>query len=169
MKSHILLLMRHAKSDWSDYASADFDRTLTDRGKRDAKKMGAWLKEKKIIPDMIVSSPAARAKRTALIVGRKTGIDPAGILWDRRIYDAALDDLLEVVAGHAQKSGRLLLIGHNPGLEELLNYLSRDQPEANSAGKVMTTAAIAILDYGLGPISTGKASAQLMCLTRPRD
>ena len=169
MKSHVLLIMRHAKSDWSDYAAADFDRTLTDRGKRDAKKMGAWLKEKKIIPDMIISSPAVRTKRTALIVSRKTGFDPAGIIWDKRIYDASLDDLLEVVAGHAHKSGRLLLIGHNPGLEELLAYLSDDQPEVNSTGKVMTTAAIAVLDYGSGPISTGKASAQLMCLTRPRD
>lgn len=169
MKSHILLLMRHAKSDWSDYASADFDRTLTDRGKRDAKKMGAWLKEKKIIPDMIVSSPAARAKRTALIVGRKTGIDPAGILWDKRIYDASLDDLLEVIAAHAKDTGRMLLIGHNPGLETLLDYLSRDQPEPDKAGKMMTTAAIAVLDYGRKPISAGRAAAHLVCLTRPRD
>lgn len=169
MKSRVLLIMRHAKSDWSDHAAADFDRTLTDRGKRDAKKMGAWLKKKKIIPDLIVSSPAARAERTAVIVSKETGFDPAGILWDKRIYNASLDALLKVVAGQAQKSRRLLLIGHNPGLEELLNYLSSDQPETNSAGKVMTTAAIAVLDYGSGPISTGKASAQLMCLTRPRD
>jgi len=160
--------MRHAKSDWSDHAADDFDRTLTDRGKRDARKMGAWLKKKKIIPAMIVSSPAARAERTALIVSREAGFDPSGIIWDKRIYDASLDDLLKVVAGHGQETGCLLLIGHNPGLEELLAYLSGDQAEANSAGKVMTTAAIAVLDYGQNPISAEKASAQLMCLTRPR-
>lgn len=168
MNSHVLLIMRHAKSDWSDHTAADFDRTLTDRGKRDAKKMGAWLKKKKIIPDKIVSSPAARAERTALIVSREIGFDPAGIIWDRGIYDASLEDLLKVIPGYARKTPCLLLIGHNPGLEELLDYLSSDQPETNSAGKVMTTAAIAVLDYGTGPISTGKASAQLICLTRPR-
>jgi phosphohistidine phosphatase len=169
MISHILLIMRHAKSDWSDHAAADFDRRLTDRGKRDAKKMGAWLKKKKIIPDKIVSSPAARAERTAMIVCRETGIDPAAIIWERDIYDASLEDLLKVIAGQAGNTRCLLIIGHNPGLEELLDYLSRDQPGANSAGKVMTTAAIAVLDYGSEPISADKASAQLMCLTRPHD
>ena len=169
MKNHILLIMRHAKSDWSDHATADFDRTLTDRGKRDAKKMGAWLKQKKMVPDMIVSSPAARAERTALIVGRETGFDPAQISWDERIYDASLDDLLEVIGAHPHNTGCMLIIGHNPGLEELLNYLSSDQPEPNSAGKVMTTTAIAALDYGQKPITAGKGSARLVCLVRPRD
>jgi len=169
MNSRVLLIMRHAKADRADPATADFDRTLTDRGRRDAKKMGAWLKKKKIIPDVIVSSPAARAERTALIVGKETGFDPAAMVRDKSIYDASLDDLLKVIDTHAQETGCLLLIGHNPGLEELLNYLSSDQPEANSAGKVMTTAAIAVLDYGTGTINTGKASAQLMCLIRPHD
>ena len=169
MKSHVLLIMRHAKADRAGHADADFDRTLTDRGERDAKKMGAWLKKKKIIPDMIVSSPAARAERTALIVSREIGFDPAGIVMDKKIYEASLADLLKVTAAYARAAGCLLLIGHNPGLEELLDYLSSDEPETNSAGKTMTTAAIAVLDYGTGPISTGKASAQLMCLVRPHD
>jgi phosphohistidine phosphatase len=169
MKNHVLLMMRHAKSDWSDHAAADFDRTLTDRGKRDAKKMGTWLKKKKIIPDLIVSSPAARAERTALIVCREIGFDPACIILDKRMYEASRDDLLKIIAAHAQEAGCLLLIGHNPGLEELLDYLSSDQPETNSAGKVMTTAAIAVLDYGQRPITAGKGTARLVCLTRPRD
>jgi len=169
MKNHLLLIMRHAKSDRSDPAAADFDRTLTDRGKRDAKKMGAWLRKKKIIPGMILSSPAARAKRTTLIVCKETGYDPGEIRWDKRIYDASLEDLLKVVAGHAQESGCVLLIGHNPGLEELLDYLSGDQPEPNAAGKLLTTAAIAMLDYGQKGISTKKSMARLVCLVRPRD
>ena len=169
MKNHLLLIMRHGKSDRSDHAAADFDRTLTDRGRRSAKKMGAWLKKKKISPELVVSSPAARAERTALIVSRETGFDPSGIIWDKRIYEGSLDDLLKVIAAHAQKSRCVLFIGHNPGLEELLDYLSSDQPATNSAGKVLTTAAIAVLDYGYGPISTEKASARLLCLTRPRD
>ena len=161
--------MRHAKSDWSDYGAADYDRTLTDRGKRDAKKMGAWLRKKKMVPDLIVSSPAARAERTALIVSRETGFDPEQISRDARIYDASLEVLLEVVSAHAKDTGRILLIGHNPGLEELLDFLSRDPAEPNSAGKMLTTAAIAVLDYGPGPISTGKGVARLVCLVRPRD
>lgn len=169
MKNHLLLLMRHAKSDWSHHAAADFDRTLTDRGRKDAKKMGAWLRKKKLVPDLIVSSPAARAERTALIVCKETGFDPAEINWDKRIYEASREDLLKVVAGRAQDSGCVLLIGHNPGLEEILDYLSGDQPEANAAGKVLTTAAIAVLDYGQKAINNKKASARLVCLVRPRD
>ncbi|MGH8119430.1 MAG: SixA phosphatase family protein [Gammaproteobacteria bacterium] len=169
MKKHLLLIMRHAKSDWSDHAAADFDRMLTDRGRKDAKKMGTWLRKKKIIPDSIVSSPAARAERTALIVCKETGFDPAEIMWDRRIYEASREDLLKVVAGHAQNNGCMLLIGHNPGLEELLSYLSGDQPEANETGKMLTTAAIAVLDYGKQAINHKKASARLVRLVRPRD
>ena len=169
MKNHLLLLMRHAKSDWSDHGAADFDRTLNDRGRKDAKKMGAWLRKKKIVPALIISSPAVRAERTALIVCRETDTDPAQIIRDRRIYEASLEELLKVVAEHAQDSGRTLLIGHNPGLETLLAHLSGDQPEPNHAGKVMTTAAIAVLDYGEKPVSIKKASARLLCLARPRD
>ena len=100
---------------------------------------------------------------------RETDTDPAQIVRDRRIYEASLDELLKVVAEHAQDSGRTLLIGHNPGLETLLAHLSGDQPEPNHAGKVMTTAAIAVLDYGEKPVSIKKASARLLCLARPRD
>ena len=169
MKNHILLIMRHAKSDWSVHTASDFERKLTDRGKRDAKKMGAWLKHQDLVPEIIVSSPAARAERTALIVSREINIDPARINRDERIYDASLEDLLKVMATHMQEARRVLLIGHNPGLETLLDYLSSAAPEPNRAGKLLTTAAIAVLDYGRKPISAGKRSAQLVCLTRPRD
>lgn len=161
--------MRHAKAEDAGRAATDFERTLTDRGRKDAKKMGAWLKKEDMVPGMIVTSPAARAVETALIVCRETGFDPDDLIRDKKIYDASLDELLEVVAAHVGDSERLLLVGHNPGLEELVSYLSRDEPEIDSAGKMMTTAAIAVLDYGGQSIRARRGLARLLCLTRPRD
>jgi phosphohistidine phosphatase len=98
MTNHTLLLMRHAKSDQDSKAYNDFDRPLNQRGLRDARKMGVWLKEQNIIPDLVVSSPALRAKQTVLLVCEQLEKDAAEIIWDNRIYEARLDDLLQVIA-----------------------------------------------------------------------
>jgi len=169
MKKHQLIIMRHAKSDWSAGTDTDFERPLTRRGKHDAAQMGAWLTKKGLVPDRVVSSPAVRAKKTALIVCAELGIDRGQITWDERIYEAGVDELLEVIREHAAAARTLLLVGHNPGLDELLLYLSAVRPERNPTGKLMTTAAAAILDYGDEPISAGRKSGRLVELVRPKE
>lgn len=160
--------MRHAKSDWSANL-ADFDRPLNKRGIKDAKKMGAWLKKRKFQPEAIVSSPAQRTRQTIGIVCEQLGKDSADIVWDERIYEASLNDLLKVVSEHGKNTGCLLLVGHNPGLDHLVNYLLKDPPPRNITGKLMTTAAIAVLEFGKAGISVKQGSGRLMNLARPKE
>ena len=167
MTTQTLLIMRHAKSDWSAN-EPDFDRPLNKRGLKDAEKMGTWLKQQKLVPDLIVSSPAHRAKQTIKIVCEQLGKDVAEIIWDKRIYEAALDNLLEVIAEHGKHAKCMLLTGHCPGLDYLVAYLSRDEPARNGENKLMTTAAIAVVEFEKG-ISNKENSGKIAKLARPRE
>lgn len=169
MEKHKLIVMRHAKSDWTTNAGSDFDRPLAKRGIRDAPKMGRWLSEKGLVPDLIISSPALRAKQTALAVAEKLAIAEEKIVWERDIYEASLAELIEVVDDHSTLAGVQLLVGHNPGLDYLVEHLSSQQPQYDRKGKLMTTAAVAVLDFGAGPISSKNGSASLEILMRPKE
>lgn len=163
-----LFLMRHAKSDWSA-AAGDYERPLKKRGVKAAEKIGLWLAQQDIIPELIVSSPAVRAEHTARIICSHLGRKAENIMHDDRIYEADLDDLLTVISEYGKKAKHMLLTGHNPGLDELVDYLSRDEPQRNKSGKLMTTAAIAILDYTGDSIKAEKHSARLVQIARPGD
>jgi len=163
-----LIIMRHAKSDWTSGAGTDFERPLARRGLKDAPRMGKWLFKQTGTPDCIVSSPARRAEVTARLVLTELNFAEKKVIWDDRIYDGDLTDLLDVIRDHQSKKS-LLLIGHNPGLEFLLHYLSITQPDSNQDGKILPTAAIAVLK------STGKKlvatpdSAKIKLIQRPRE
>jgi phosphohistidine phosphatase len=117
-----LLLLRHAKSSWKDADLDDHDRPLNKRGKRDAPRMGQLLREEKLVPDLLLSSTAKRARKTAEHV-----IAESGYRGETRItgdlYLVAGTKLREVVAGLPEPHEKVLLIGHNPGFEELLESL----------------------------------------------
>lgn len=162
-----LIIMRHAKSDWSTGVE-DFDRPLNKRGFRDAEKMGGWLKKRKLIPDIIVSSPAKRAKQTIKIVCEHIGKDPGKIIWDERVYEAGLDDLVKVVMEHGKNAKYILLAGHNPGLDHLVNYFSKERPPHTAAGKLMTTAAIAVMEFDKG-FNGKQGSGEVVKLARPKE
>ena len=159
--------MRHAKSDWSTGVE-DFARPLNKRGFRDAEKMGVWLKKQKLDPDVIVSSPAKRAKQTMQIVHESFGKDAPAINWDDRIYEAGLDDLLNVVTKFSKNAKCLMLVGHNPGLDHLVNHLSKSRPPRTNNGKLMTTAAIAVMRFENG-ISGERETGNVVKLARPKD
>jgi phosphohistidine phosphatase len=167
--NHTLTLMRHAKSDWNTGASSDFERPLNKRGVKDAALMGAWLNENNLVPELIIASPALRAKQTTLSVAEQTGFPETKIIWDKRIYAASLSGLLEVITDYHHNTRSILLTGHCPGMDYLLEYLSRDKPNYTLSGKLMTTAAIAVLDFGKEEISTNEKSARLEKLLRPSD
>jgi phosphohistidine phosphatase len=168
-KNHKLIIMRHAKSDWSSDFETDFDRPLSARGERDAVKIGDWLAEQHLSLDRFISSPAKRAKQTALIVAGKYGKGADDIIWDDDIYDASLGQLLEVIVRHAKGHHCMILIGHNPGLDSLLCYLCADDAKTTPSGKLMTTSAVAMLDYNSGVILTEPGSARLDRLMRPKQ
>lgn len=119
-----LTLTRHAKSSWKEPELADFDRPLSKRGKQDAPRMGERLAARDQPPELLVSSPAKRAKKTARLIARELRLPEERLLFRMEIYAAELDVLLEVVRGLDDRWQHVLLIGHNPGLSELGNLLA---------------------------------------------
>ena len=118
-----LTLIRHAKSSWVDLGARDFDRKLNDRGKRDAPEMGRRLKARGCSPDGFVSSPAKRAFKTAKIIAEQIGYPEAGIRADERIYEAGVEDLLEVAGEMDDRWNHAILVGHNPGITRFAVWL----------------------------------------------
>ncbi|WP_457598784.1 SixA phosphatase family protein, partial [Hydrogenimonas sp.] len=118
-----LFLFRHAKSSWDDPSLSDFDRPLNERGRRDAPLMGEHLKAMGIHLDLIVASPAKRAKKTAKIIAEKLGYDIEKIIWQENIYEASPQTLLYIVCQLPEKAKRVMLVGHNPSLTLLANQL----------------------------------------------
>jgi CYTH domain-containing protein/phosphohistidine phosphatase SixA len=118
-----LTLLRHAKSSWSDPDLDDFDRPLNKRGQRDAPKMGRRLAERGFLPDAVLSSPARRVRLTVEAVAAQIDIDPTIVRYDRRIYLATDHQLLDLVRAIPENLENVLLVGHNPGITDLANYL----------------------------------------------
>jgi len=119
-----LSLLRHAKSSWDDPALDDFDRPLNPRGRRDAPEMGRRLKARGEIPDLIISSPARRALATARMVAREVGIPEARIIEEASLYHAGAGTILSIVRSLESLAGHLMLVGHNPGFNDVANSLS---------------------------------------------
>jgi len=124
-----LILIRHAKSSWSDPALDDFDRPLSKRGKRDAPFMAKLISEKKIHPDLIISSPAKRTKLTALEFAKQFGIKSENILWDDKLYLATFTTLIKILKQLDNNLKTVFLVGHNPGLTDLQNFLCKEEIE----------------------------------------
>lgn len=118
-----LILVRHAKSSWKDSALTDFDRTLSKRGKKDAPLLGERLAAMDQRPELLVSSPARRAKKTARLIAQELHLADDRLLFKPEIYEAEPETLLEVVRGLDDCWQLVLLVGHNPGLTELGNLL----------------------------------------------
>jgi len=118
-----LLILRHAKSSWSNPTLADIDRPLNKRGKRDAPRMGALLREQDLVPDLILCSPAVRARKTARAVSNESGF-----MGDIEIHDDFYpgdpSTFIDILASNPDLIERAMVVGHNPGLEELLDTLT---------------------------------------------
>lgn len=118
-----LYLMRHAKSSWKTGYASDFERPLNARGRRDAPRMGAWLAANRIVPDLILASPAERARQTVAAVHQ--ALDETGeVWWEPRIYGATVAELLDVIREVPDEYTHVLMVGHNPGFAECVQALS---------------------------------------------
>lgn len=118
-----LTLLRHAKSGWDDVATRDFDRPLNERGRRAARLMGEWMKEEGLDFDLVLASPALRVVETLREVA--VGFGQHAVHFDKRLYMASLGTLMDVVHEAGEGAERLLLVGHNPGMEALALHLTR--------------------------------------------
>lgn len=156
-----LYVLRHAKSDWSDAGLTDFERPLNERGRKAAPKMGEFMRENGFAPDLIVSSPATRARETAEFV-RKAGHFDAEILFEPRIYEAGLGDLIEVVSNVENSCEKLLIVGHNPGFEHLVGSLT-------GAYQAMPTAALAVIELEIENWNEITRGGKLKDLFKPKE
>jgi phosphohistidine phosphatase len=164
-----LLILRHAKSDWNTGASTDFERPLAKRGKRDAPRVGEWLYREGLVPDLVISSPAERARQTTLKVCKSMEVRKKRIRWEEDVYAAGVPVLLRVLARCPEDAATVLLVGHNPGLEDLVIYLAGDEVAEPDDGKLLPTAALARLEMPESWRSLHAGCAQLVAITRPKE
>lgn len=127
-----LYLLRHAKSSWDDPGLKDFDRPLNKRGLKAAPKIGAYMLKEKIRPDVVLSSPALRAKQTTTMVCETAELSSL-INFDERMYEASVQRLFEIVAGLKEGINTAMMVGHNPGFEELLAGLTGESQRMPTA------------------------------------
>ena len=133
-----LLIIRHAKSDWSDESLEDINRPLSDKGKKQACKMGHWLAEHDLIPQLILVSPARRAQQTLTRLTRHWDTPPENRTVEA-LYNADLETLIHTINQEVPDSvRRVAILGHNPGLEKLLAWLTGDEESSH-----LSTCAIA--------------------------
>jgi phosphohistidine phosphatase len=166
-----LTLLRHAKSGDDGAIGRDFDRTLNPKGRRAARAVGRHLREAGLRFDHVLASPATRVAQTLeeVAAGYGGGLDP---VWERRIYLATPDDLLDLVHAAPDTAASLLLVGHNPGLEELVLALvpgggdgARDAVEEK-----YPTASVAEISFEVDSwAAVAPGSGTLVRFVRPRD
>lgn len=158
-----LLILRHGKSSWKNNHLADHDRPLKMRGKRDADRIGHLIKSEWLTPDIILSSTATRAKDTAKIVADSSGFG-GEIQSHRSIYHGDTTDYLDLLNYLGPENNIVMIVGHNPGLEEFLSDLT-DEGEWMSTG-ALAQVALDIDDWSdLGELT----AAELINLWRPRE
>jgi phosphohistidine phosphatase len=175
-----LVLFRHAKSAWPDVA--DHDRPLAGRGIRDAPVMGRWLREAGYVPDQVLCSTARRARQTWQLAQPELVAAPP-VSFDRGVYEAGAADLLDLARQTPAAVGTLLLIGHNPALQDLGVLLAAAATDGatnpgNGAGAAgdaermrakFPTAAIAVLETPTTWPELGRGQARLAAFVTPRD
>ena len=163
-----LMLMRHAKSDWHSHTS-DIDRPLNSRGRDDAVAMGAFLANKDLVPNKMIISPAKRTQQTAELLLKSLPVDKQQVLIDRDLYLADMESISELIELYATDQQRMLVLAHNPGMDDMVSYLADNAPSLSANGKLMTTCAVAHFD--LESVNTlGKpGNAELLGLYRPKE
>ncbi|MFC0204886.1 SixA phosphatase family protein [Novosphingobium soli] len=165
-------IFRHAKSDWNDARLRDFDRPLNTRGRVGAAVMGKHIREHAVGWKRILASPAVRVTQTIEIAGEAAGETPP-ITWDRRIYLASSAALMDVLREQDGAPRSILLVGHNPGLEDLIFDLvpgNGENPLRDIVEDKFPTASYAVIALDIEDWSDLRAGiGRLEHLVRPRD
>ena len=157
-----LFLLRHAKSSWKDKELSDFDRPLKPQGRKVAETISALFKRKRVNPDLILSSPAVRAKETIEIILQSVNLK-GQLHFDERIYEASANRLLEMVNQIQNDVQSALIVGHNPGLEELIALCT-------GRNQRMPTAALAKIIFKTSNwTDVAKAGATLEWVVEPKE
>jgi phosphohistidine phosphatase len=150
--AHTLLLIRHAKAVGE--AASDAERPLSPRGVRDAQVAGQWLADHAVVPDLVLVSPARRARQTWKAISSRLGASPA-VSVDSRIYDNTVESLLDVLTESGDEQRCVAVVGHNPSMHALAVMLavgdkSATSDEAVRLAESFPTCAIAVFDTAVG-------------------
>jgi len=159
-----LLLLRHAKSSWDDRSLDDHRRTLNARGERDAPRMGRLVRDERLIPGLVISSDAVRARLTAEAMADASGYS-GPIRLERRLYHAGPVEILAAVRAVAGPDlETVMIVGHNPGLEELVAALTGERED-------LPTAALAQIALSIGRWSDLRLGTRgtLVRVWRPKE
>ena len=156
-----LYLLRHAKSSWKDASLSDFERPLKRRGREAAQLVGERLAQEKLKNPVLICSPAVRTRETAELVLKSSKLRVEE-RWDQRIYEASLRDLLQVVSEIPDDKKVAILIGHNPGFEELLAFLTGES-------RRMPTAALAKIMFDVSWKDIEARSGKLDWFVTPKE
>jgi phosphohistidine phosphatase len=139
-----ILLLRHAKSSWDDSSLKDFDRPLAKRGQKDAPRVGRFIRESKTVPATIISSPAQRAKQTAQLIAVEANLGTDAISWVEDLYYGGARDYLTAIQSAPEDAADIMLIGHNPLMEETVSLLCNGE---GGYGVRMPTAALVCIEH----------------------
>lgn len=158
-----LLVLRHAKSSWRDSGLADFERPLNGRGKQASDLIGRFLRKKKIRPDLVLCSTATRARETVRLVLEAARL-VVEVRYDQRLYLASADRLAEIISQIEEDRARVMLVGHNPGMEELL-------PRLTGVTESMPTAALAKIEFDVDQWTalSEQTTGRLDWLVKPKE
>jgi phosphohistidine phosphatase len=163
-----LYLLRHAKSSWKDRSLPDHDRPLAGRGRRAAKAIARHLREQGIEPELVLCSSARRARETLERIEPALGTGAARVEDD--LYAASAGALLERLRSVPNTVESVMLIGHNPGLQELALDLARPAPTVHELATKFPTAALATLEFSASSWQElDRGTVELVALVRPRD
>lgn len=163
-----LALFRHAKSDWDDAVTRDFDRGLNERGRKGARLLGGELTGGDDGWDSVLASPAERVRQTLSIA-----LPDQAPQWDERLYLAPCETIFDIVREHAGAADRVLVCGHNPGLQEALLALvppAAENAAFDEAARKFPTAALAVLELNIDDwAELADGCGKLVRFVRPRD
>ena len=167
-----LMLLRHAKSSWTDPGVVDRDRPLNPRGIKAAAAMGAYMRKEALVPELVLCSPARRARETWRLVAEKLK-DAPKIIVDDAIYDFGNGGrIIDAIGNTADRERSVLVTGHNPSLERLALRLSGDgdNKSRRRMEQKFPTGALAIIDFAMSSWhDLSNRTGKLIAFVRPKD
>ncbi len=163
-----LYLLRHAKSSWDDPTLADHDRPLAPRGRRAAKVMAKHLGRKGIAPELVLCSPSRRTRQTLTRIAPSMG-KSADVQIEHGLYAASAPVLLEVLHEVPDEVESVMLIGHNPGIQDLALSLARAGSKRARVRSKFPTAALATLEHNGSWRELAPGSAELVSFVKPKE
>lgn len=165
--SRYLILIRHAKSDWSQHIR-DFKRPLKKRGRRDAERVGVWLAQQKLIPDLVIASPAERTKSTALKILRTMTLSPDLMATNKSLYLSSQRKYFKNIKQTSENINNLIVVGHNPVMEELVCNLLANSKHLKKLNKSFSTAAVAVFKVQGQWKNISKKNLSIVNLIKPK-